>query len=61
MRKKEFIIQLIILILGMITYSLLAFAYMHDNFSSKDLIKMMIERQDRVELKIDHLIERSSL
>ena len=60
MPTKEFAIQLLVLIMGMVTYSVMAFAYMHSNFSSKELLEMMIDRTNRIELKIDHLIERGN-
>lgn len=56
--KNEWKLHLITLIVGGVIYSFSSFAYMHSNFSSKDLIELLIDRIDRIELKIDKLIER---
>jgi len=57
-KVSEWKLHLVTLIIGGIVYSLSSFAYMHSNFSSKDLMELLIKRIDRIELKIDKLIER---
>ena len=58
MGKKENAAQLIVLIIGIVVYSLSVFAYMHSNFSSKELLEMILSRQVQIENKVDRLIER---
>lgn len=58
MSQKEKAAQLFVLIIGIVVYSLSVFAYMNANFSSKELMKLILERQVRIENKLDRLIER---
>jgi len=57
--NKEWRLHLITLIVGGVIYSFTSFAYMHANFSSKDLLELLIDRIDRIEFKIDKLIENN--
>ena len=57
--NKEWKLHLFTLIIGGVIYSFTSFAYMHANFSSKDILEMLIERIDRIELKIDRLIDKN--
>lgn len=57
MKNNEWKLHLITLIVGGVIYSFTSFAYMHANFSSKDLMELILNRIDRIELKIDKFIE----
>ena len=44
-------------LIGIITYSIVAFAYMHDRFITKDIFLLIHDRLNRIELKLDKVIE----
>ncbi len=43
-------------VIGVVTYSIVVFAYIHDRFVGKDIFEMICERLDRIEFKLDKLI-----
>jgi len=55
MNKKDFS-QIIVLIIGGLLYSIVAFAYMHQTFPNKDVIEMMLDNQKNIETKLDNFI-----
>lgn len=51
--KKEITTFVIVII----AYSLVAFAYVHDKFISKDMLSFLCDRLDRIELKLDAILQ----
>jgi hypothetical protein len=45
--------EVLALIIAGLVYSLCGFAYMHKTFPSKDVFKMLIDRLDSIDEKID--------
>lgn len=41
-----------------VVYSLMGFAYMHATFPSKDVLSALKQQVNRIETKLDRLIER---
>ena len=52
---KDFYLQVIVLIVGGLVYSIVSFAYMHNTFASKDVLEMIDERLNRIERKVDQI------
>ena len=52
MIKKE----AIAIIISLLIYSIIAFAYVHKTFVDRDIFKLVLERLDRIETKIDKII-----
>ncbi len=47
---------IITLIVGGLVYSIVSFAYMHQTFTSKDVIQIVLENQKNIEAKLDNFI-----
>ena len=53
MRENRF--GIIIFLVGILAYSVMAFAYVHNTFTSKDMTKIFYERLLIIEQKIDNI------
>lgn len=58
--KKEFWVHIAVLITGGVVWSVTAFAYMHNNFTTKDMFVLLLERANRIEVKLDYLIQKNN-
>jgi len=49
---------ILILIITLIGYSLVGFTYVHSNFPSKDIFKLVCDKLEIIDMKLDKLILR---
>jgi len=52
--------KLTALVIAVLVYSLMGFAYTHSTFASKDVLEMIVKRLDRIDKKIDDLIKKNT-
>lgn len=57
MEVKKFL-GIITLFSTIFVYSIIVFAYAHDKFVSKDIFVMLCNRLERIETKIDNLLDK---
>ena len=53
--KKNYL-AILGLFITILMYSIVAFAYMHNTFTTKDIFAILCKRLDRIENKIDLII-----
>jgi len=50
-------LKMIGIVLAILVYTVSGFAYLHNTFSSKEVMQMICDRLDRIENKVDRLLE----
>ena len=53
--KKANTFELMTLIIAILVYSVMALAYMHSTFTSKDVLSMIVKKLDDIDAKVDKL------